>query len=49
MKQKKIFAALLAGALVLSLTACQSGGETSVPPEGNAPAGVAVQLSLIHI
>ena len=31
MKQKKIFAALLAGALVLSLTACQSGGETSVP------------------
>ena len=49
MKQKKIFAALLAGALVLSLTACQSGGETSVPPEGNAPAGVAVQVQEVKV
>ena len=49
MKQKKIFAALLAGTLVLSLTACQSGGETSVPPEGNAPAGVAVQVQEVKV
>ena len=49
MKQKKIFAALLAGALVLSLTACQSGGETSLPPEGNAPAGVAVQVQEVKV
>ncbi len=49
MKQKKIFAALLAGALVLSLTACQSDGETSVPPEGNAPAGVAVQVQEVKV
>ena len=49
MKQKKIFAALLAGALVLSLTACQSGGEASVPPEGNAPAGVAVQVQEVKV
>ena len=49
MKQKKIFAALLAGALALSLTACQSGGETSVPPEGNAPAGVAVQVQEVKV
>ena len=49
MKQKKIFAALLAGALVLSLTACQSCGETSVPPEGNAPAGVAVQVQEVKV
>ena len=49
MKQKKIFAALLAGALVLSLTACQSGGETSVPPEGDAPAGVAVQVQEVKV
>ena len=49
MKQKKIFAALLAGTLVLSLTACQSDGETSVPPEGNAPAGVAVQVQEVKV
>ncbi len=49
MKQKKIFAALLAGALALSLAACQSGGETSVPPEGNAPAGVAVQVQEVKV
>ena len=49
MKEKKIFAALLAGALALSLTACQSGGETSVPPEGNAPAGVAVQVQEVKV
>ena len=49
MKQKKIFAALLAGRLVLILPACQSGGETSVPPEGNAPAGVAVQVQEVKV
>lgn len=49
MKQKKIFAALLAGALALSLTACQSGGETSVPREGDAPAGVAVQVQEVKV
>ncbi len=49
MKQKKIFAALLAGALALSLTACQSGGETSVPQEGDAPAGVAVQVQEVKV
>lgn len=49
MKQKKIFAALLAGALALSLAACQSGGETSVPPEGDAPAGVAVQVQEVKV
>ena len=49
MKQKKIFAALLAGTLVLSLTACQSGGETSVPREGDAPAGVAVQVQEVKV
>ena len=49
MKQKKIFAALLAGALALSLTACQSGGGTSVPQEGDAPAGVAVQVQEVKV
>ena len=49
MKEKKIFAALLAGALALSLTACQSGGETSVPTEGDAPAGVAVQVQEVKV
>ena len=49
MKEKKIFAALLAGALALSLTACQSGGETSVPREGDAPAGVAVQVQEVKV
>ena len=49
MKQKKTFAALLAGALALSLAACQSGGETSVPPEGDAPAGVAVQVQEVKV
>lgn len=49
MKQKKIFAALLAGALALSLTACQSGGETSVPQEEDAPAGVAVQVQEVKV
>lgn len=49
MKEKKIFAALLAGALALSLTACQSGGETSVPQEGDAPAGVAVQVQEVKV
>lgn len=48
MKQKQIISMALAAALALSLTACQSGGgeESS---QGNAPAGVAVQVQEVAI
>ena len=49
MKQKKIFAALLAGALILSLAACQSGGESSGSQGEAAPAGVAVQVQEVKV
>ena len=44
MKQKKIFAGALSAALILSLAACQSGGEGGQPAggggEGDAPEAV---------
>ena len=49
MKEKKIFAALLAGALILSLAACQSGGESSGSQGEAAPAGVAVQVQEVKV
>ncbi len=49
MKEKKIFAALLAGALTLSLAACQSGGESSGSQGEAAPAGVAVQVQEVKV
>lgn len=53
MKQKKIFAGALSAALILSLAACQSGGEGGAPdgsdPAGNTPAGVAVQVQEVTV
>ena len=49
MKQKKIVAALLAGAMIFGLAACQSGGEASGSQGDAAPAGVAVQVQEVAI
>ena len=49
MRRAQLVLPVLPALLVLSLTACQSGGETSVPPEGNAPAGVAVQVQEVKV
>ena len=52
MKHKKIFSAALSAALVLSLSACQSGGggsSGSAPQQDGAPAGVAVQVQEVTV
>lgn len=50
MKQKRIFAALLAGAVLMGLAACQSGegGGDSIQ-DGPAAAGVAVQVQEVKV
>lgn len=49
MKQKRLFAALLAGALMMGLAACQSGTAGEGSQEGDAPAGVAVQVQEVKV
>ena len=49
MRRAQLVLPVLPALLVLSLTACQSGGETSVPQEGDAPAGVAVQVQEVKV
>lgn len=50
MKQKKFFAALLAGAMMINLAACQSGEEGGDSAQSGAPAaGVAVQVQEVEV
>lgn len=46
MNKKPIVSAALSAALLLTLTACQTGGE-AVSSQSNAPAGVAVQVTQV--
>ena len=50
MKQKKLFAVLLAGAVTISLTSCQSGAPGESSSQGDdSPAGVAVQVQEVKL